>query len=93
MCGIAGFWINSADKSRDWLEKTALTMANSMTHRGPDDSGIWIDEESGIAFGHRRLSIIDVSHAGHQPMISVDGRFVISYNGEVYNFQEIREKK
>ena len=92
MCGIAGFWKNSSDKSNNWLEETASTMANTLVHRGPDDSGTWVDEEVGIAFGHRRLSIIDVSNSGHQPMISADGRYVITYNGEVYNFQEIRQE-
>ncbi len=92
MCGIAGFWKNTSIQSTDWLKKTASTMANTLAHRGPDDSGIWVDEEVGIAFGHRRLSIIDVSDAGHQPMISADGRFVVTYNGEVYNFQELRQQ-
>ncbi|MDP6179701.1 MAG: asparagine synthase (glutamine-hydrolyzing), partial [Desulfatiglandales bacterium] len=92
MCGIAGFWRNTSDQNTDWLEEIASTMANTLVHRGPDDSGNWVDEEAGIAFGHRRLSIIDVSQSGHQPMKSADGRFVITYNGEVYNFQELRKE-
>ena len=92
MCGIAGFWRNTSDQSTDWLEETASAMANTLVHRGPDDCGTWVDQEVGIAFGHRRLSIIDISEAGHQPMISADGRYVIIYNGEVYNFQGLGEQ-
>jgi asparagine synthase (glutamine-hydrolysing) len=65
-------------------------MIRSMPHRGPDDQGIWSDADVGIAFGHRRLSIVDLSPAGHQPMHSHDGRFVITLNGEIYNHAEIR---
>ena len=92
MCGIVGFWRNTSDQTTDWLEETALTMANTLVHRGPDDSGTWVDPGIGIAFGHRRLSIIDVSKAGHQPMVSSDGRYVITYNGEIYNFRELRQE-
>ena len=92
MCGIAGFWRNTNEKSADWLGSTALNMANTLIHRGPDDSGTWVDEQFGVAFGHRRLSIIDVSHAGHQPMVSSDGRYIVTYNGEVYNFQDLRQQ-
>ena len=92
MCGISGFWRNSADQNIDWLKKTATNMANTLVHRGPDDSGTWVDQEVGLALSHRRLSIMDVSDNGHQPMISADGRFVITYNGEVYNFQELRQQ-
>jgi asparagine synthase (glutamine-hydrolysing) len=89
MCGIAGV-LNSAAGSRETLERGATAMAESLAHRGPDDHGVWSDPETGIALTHRRLSIVDLSPAGHQPMTSADGRFVITYNGEVYNFQELR---
>jgi len=89
MCGIAGV-LTSAAGSRETLERAAGAMADSLAHRGPDDHGVWSDPESGVALTHRRLSIVDLSPAGHQPMTSADGRFVISYNGEVYNFQELR---
>jgi asparagine synthase (glutamine-hydrolysing) len=91
MCGIAGVVI-SAGASRERLERDAVAMADSIAHRGPDDHGLWSDAEAGIAFTHRRLSIVDLSPAGHQPMTSADGRYVITYNGEVYNFQELRSE-
>jgi asparagine synthase (glutamine-hydrolysing) len=65
-------------------------MANTIAHRGPDDSGLWIDEDCGLAFGHRRLSVLDLSFAGHQPMLSASGRYVVIYNGEIYNHLELR---
>ena len=67
-------------------------MSDSISHRGPDDSGIWVSAEQGVALGQRRLSIIDLSPAGHQPMVSSDGRYVITFNGEIYNFREIRRE-
>ncbi len=88
MCGIAG--VLNLSSSRDQLERNAIAMADSLAYRGPDDHGIWSDSEAGVALTHRRLSIVDLSPAGHQPMISSDGRFIITYNGEVYNFQELR---
>src|SRR5674476_875998 len=89
MCGIAGV-LTSAAQSREQLERDAVAMADSLAHRVPDYHGIWSDAEAGIALTHRRLSIVDLSPAGHQPMTSADGRFVITYNGEIYNFQELR---
>tara|TARA_B100001964_G_scaffold237150_1_gene300132 strand:+ start:88 stop:2037 length:1950 start_codon:yes stop_codon:yes gene_type:complete len=92
MCGIAGFWKQSADNSAESLKQIATDMSNTLIHRGPDDFGTWVDQEVGIAFGHRRLSIIDISNAGHQPMVSANGRYVIIYNGEIYNFKELRQQ-
>jgi asparagine synthase (glutamine-hydrolysing) len=89
MCGIAGV-LTTAGGPRERLEREAVAMAECMAHRGPDDHGVWSDAEAGIALTHRRLSIVDLSPAGHQPMISADGRFIITYNGEVYNFRDLR---
>ncbi len=86
MCGIAGF-LNRPKNWRAEIEK----MNARMLHRGPDGGGIWANEEKTVVLGHRRLSIMDLSEAGAQPMESRDGRFVISYNGEIYNFVSIRE--
>lgn len=90
MCGIAGF-LQDCELNAG-AAPIAKRMANALTHRGPDDSGIWLDTQAGIALGHRRLAIIDLSPAGHQPMASQSGRFVIVYNGEIYNFREIRRE-
>lgn len=87
MCGIAGFWTSGA--ARD-LAAVALQIGNAMVHRGPDDHGEWIDARAGIAFAHRRLSIVDLSHEGHQPMRSASGRYEIAFNGEIFNFDELR---
>ena len=89
MCGIAGV-LTSAGSAREPLERHATAMADSIAHRGPDDNGLWSDPDAGIALTQRRLSIVDLSPAGHQPMISADGRFVVTFNGEIYNFQELR---
>ena len=91
MCGITGFLALPA-KSEGMLKEMARSMASAIVHRGPDDSGAWADELTGIALGHRRLSIIDLSPAGHQPMTSSSGRFVIAYNGEIYNHMELRKE-
>jgi len=68
------------------------SMANGVTHRGPDDSGTWLDESAGVALGHRRLSIQDLSPLGHQPMVSASGRYVVAYNGEIYNFCQLQQE-
>lgn len=88
MCGINGFIQNG--QTDDYLRSVATAMASAMEHRGPDGWGVWTDPGNGVAFGHRRLAIQDLSPAGHQPMESSCGRFVITYNGEVYNFLQLR---
>ena len=90
MCGIAG--LVQPGLGEHELASAAKKMAAALRHRGPDDSGIWSNPESGVALGHRRLSIIDLSPSGRQPMRSAHGRYVISYNGEVYNHIELREE-
>lgn len=91
MCGIVGSF---SPKGFGHLDAVSTThgMTDALTHRGPDDSGIWYDFETGIAFGHRRLAIMDLSDAGHQPMISTSGRFVLIFNGEIYNHQDLRTR-
>ena len=90
MCGIAGFI--SPYLSRDSFNKTITCMIDKLGHRGPDDKGIWFDTKSGVALAHSRLSIIDLSKAGHQPMISSCKRFYIVFNGEIYNHKMLREE-
>ncbi|MGY4239542.1 asparagine synthase (glutamine-hydrolyzing) [Bradyrhizobium sp. USDA 4523] len=91
MCGIAGFLADPSSRtSVEQLKSIADAMDVSLEHRGPDDHGIWVDAEAGVALVHRRLSIVDLSPAGHQPMHSADGRFVMVYNGEVYSHLPIR---
>ena len=88
MCGICGVLRSEAEVS---LAETARMMADTLHHRGPDDVGIWADPETDVAMGHRRLSIIDVSLAGAQPMKSPCGRYVIAFNGKIYNHLALRE--
>jgi asparagine synthase (glutamine-hydrolysing) len=91
MCGIAGFIADPAHRtSLNQLKSIANAMDLSLQHRGPDDHDIWVDRDAGAALVHRRLSIVDLSDAGHQPMHSADGRHVIVYNGEVYSHAAIR---
>ena len=87
MCGIAGYW---AGRDRPGRADIAAAMALAIAHRGPDDSGVWVDDTAGLALGHRRLAIVDLSSAGHQPMVSPCGRFVLAYNGELYNHIDLR---
>src|SRR4029450_6015535 len=86
MCGIAGLWRPGRGEG---LEALACAMRDRLRYRGPDDAGVWIDAETGVALGQRRLAIIDLSPLGHQPMASADGRYVLDYNGEIYNYREI----
>ncbi|MBI3668693.1 MAG: asparagine synthase (glutamine-hydrolyzing) [Acidobacteria bacterium] len=92
MCGIVGFLDTRRSMGREELAVTVRRMATSLRHRGPEDEGTWVDPQHGIALGHRRLSIIDLSPAGHQPMHSFCGRYVITFNGEIYNFKALREE-
>ena len=90
MCGITGFLDFKRASPDSVLAPTVRAMADSLVHRGPDEGGVWVDEAAGIALGHRRLSIIDLSAAGGQPMQSRSGQFILSYNGEIYNAEELR---
>src|ERR1051326_6347921 len=90
MCGIVVFWL----RKETGCEPTEVLrcMGNTLAHRGPDDSGIFFDKNSGLGLSFRRLSIIDLSPEGRQPMSSASGRYTIIFNGEVYNFEQIRSE-
>ena len=85
MCGVAGLINSNGDRVSPVILKK---MTDAIAHRGPDGEGHWI--EGNVGLGHRRLAIIDLSPAGHQPMISADHRYILSYNGEIYNYRELR---
>jgi len=89
MCGIAGF-LNQTDRGQAFA--IASRMADAIVHRGPDGAGVWVDELAGVSLAHRRLAILDLSPAGHQPMVSSCGRYVIAFNGEIYNHLALREE-
>jgi asparagine synthase (glutamine-hydrolysing) len=91
MCGLAGFCQNGGDTKAE-LRAQVRAMAETLAHRGPDDADEWVDDAAGIALGFRRLSIVDLSEGGRQPMHSASGRHVITFNGEIYNFRELREQ-
>ncbi|KVN94867.1 asparagine synthetase B [Burkholderia ubonensis] len=91
MCGIDGF-LNSAAFDEETARATLARMTASLAHRGPDAQGTWLDAQAGIALGHRRLAIVDLSVHGRQPMASVCGRFVLVFNGEIYNHRALREE-
>jgi asparagine synthase (glutamine-hydrolysing) len=91
MCGFTGFW-GFGGQSNEVMNNVARHMADAMFNRGPDDVGAWTDAQAGIAIGHRRLAIMDLSSAGHQPMASKSGRFVIAFNGEIYNHLQMRQE-
>ncbi len=89
MCGFAGS-LGTDARHEGSLKALVWPMANAIKHRGPDDAGVWVDAPAGIALGHRRLSIVDLSPAGHQPMLSANGQLVLAYNGEIYNHLALR---
>ncbi len=91
MCGITGI-LQRGGADGQQLSERVRTMSAALLHRGPDDGGVWVDGPAGIALGHRRLSILDLSPEGHQPMTSRDQRYVIVYNGEIYNHAALREE-
>ena len=90
MCGVAGILARGSEVAE--LPRVVGKMAERMAHRGPDDSGIWSSPTESVCLGHRRLSILDLSETGRQPMKSFSGRFVITFNGELYNFPELRKE-
>jgi len=91
MCGIAGFFGGGPFNGQS-DEALATAMAHRILYRGPDDGGVWCDSEARIGLGHRRLAIVDLSAAGHQPMFSRNGRYVIAFNGEIYNHLDLRDQ-
>lgn len=92
MCGIAGLLVSPSSLTGEILHRTVTAMTDAITHRGPDDAGRWVDVDAGVALGHRRLAIVDLSSSGHQPMVSADGRYVLIFNGEIYNHTELRKE-
>src|SRR6266704_2844234 len=92
MCGIAGFVTSSSPGLGQGCPQRVLSaMINCLQHRGPDDEGMWFETDESMGLAHRRLAILDLSSAGHQPMHSACGRYVITLNGEIYNFNELRQ--
>lgn len=91
MCGLAGLWHPTPTPAAA-LQTQARAMAEAIAHRGPDDAGVWCDPAAGLALAHRRLAILDLSPAGHQPMASASGRYVIAFNGEIYNHRALRRE-
>lgn len=92
MCGITGFLDTSREKTNAELQSLVTRMSDAIIHRGPDDNGEFVDAETGIAFGFRRLAIVDLTPTGHQPMVSASGRYVMVFNGEIYNYAEMRNE-
>lgn len=92
MCGITGFFDTTHSTPAETQTALITRMSACIRHRGPDDSGAWTAQETGIALGFRRLAILDLSPTGHQPMLSANGRYVIVFNGEIYNFASLRRE-
>ena len=91
MCGIAGL-VSTRGENAGELQERLRQMCDALAHRGPDDSGYWVDPKIGVALGQRRLAVVDLSPAGHQPMVSADQRWIITFNGEIYNAAEIKSR-
>ena len=89
MCGIVGFLNSSNNYSDQQLCGIITKMSCALKHRGPDDKGIWVDAKTGLALGHRRLAILDLTKDGRQPMVSYGGRYCLIFNAEIYNFQKL----
>ena len=92
MCGITGLWAHAGDLTADRIVGRLEPMCDALRHRGPDDGGVWCSPEDGVGLGHRRLAVVDLTPSGAQPMVSASGRFVIVYNGECYETDELREE-
>jgi asparagine synthase (glutamine-hydrolysing) len=90
MCGICGILAFNDNFACD--ERVTVAMRDTMIHRGPDDAGVWRSPTGHATLGHRRLSIVDVSHSGHQPMSNEDGSVWVAFNGEIYNHEELRSE-
>ena len=88
MCGFSGMFGSLPSDAQVVLQR----MTTTLVHRGPDDAGYWLNAAAGVALGHRRLSIVDLSPLGHQQMASPCGRWMLAFNGEIYNFQSLREE-
>ena len=91
MCGITGYLTTRLEPEEN-LTHSVTRMCNSISHRGPDDTGVWQDASRGLVLGHRRLAIVDLSPQGHQPMVSASGRYVLVFNGEIYNHDDLRRE-
>src|SRR3989304_5100117 len=91
MCGFSGF-LEATTQARDSIKHVAVCMTKTLVHLGPDHGDVWVDSEAGIAIGHSRLAILDLPPQGHQPMISNSGRYVIAFNGEIYNHRKLRKE-
>ena len=92
MCGFIGFIGRKSFKDKDAAKRTLTLMSNSLVHRGTDSDGRWLNDDGSICLAHRRLSIVDLTQAGSQPMLSRSKRYVIVYNGEIYNHKELRDR-
>ncbi len=92
MCGIVGLWDPDRRLEEPTLRGVVQRMTDALRHRGPDDSGVWVSAAAGLGLGQTRLAVIDLSPAGHQPMVSACGRYVVVYNGEIYNFLDLRRE-